>query len=356
MWASGRWGRLLREGVITACAQTDMYIPAATLDDLLMRVFEKLLKSRNSVKPTRGETTELTGVLLKIRNPRARLSRTEMKGKLFSCLGELLWYLAKTDDLRFITYYLPRYDEESEDGQTVYGAYGPRLFDMQHRHDQVANVVSLLRKNQNSRRAVIQLFAAADIARTRKHAPCTCTLQFMIRHRRLHMFTNMRSNDAYWGLPHDVFTFTMLQEIIARTLGVELGTYKHAVGSLHLYDKQRQSALRYMGEGWQPTENMLQMPPMPLVDPWPSIAVLLKAESEIRRNTRVNIPGLKLDHYWKDLVRLLQIYRHYVNKDRKGIARIGKSMWSHVYNPYIERKRLTAKGEIETGPVQESLL
>ncbi|HXI84446.1 MAG TPA: hypothetical protein VNL17_10195 [Verrucomicrobiae bacterium] len=111
-----------------------------------------------------------------------------------------------------------------------------------------------------------------------------------------------------------------------------------------------------MGEGWQPTENMLQMPPMPLVDPWPSIAVLLKAESEIRRNTRVNIPGLKLDHYWKDLVRLLQIYRHYVNKDRKGIARIGKSMWSHVYNPYIERKRLTAKGEIETGPVQESLL
>ena len=87
-----------------------MYIPAATLDDLLMRVFEKLLRSRNSVKPTRGGTTELTGVLLKIKNPRARLSRTEMKGKLFSCLGELLWYFAKTDDLGFIKYYLARYN------------------------------------------------------------------------------------------------------------------------------------------------------------------------------------------------------------------------------------------------------
>ncbi len=333
-----------------------MYIPAETLDDLLMRVFEKLLRSRNRVKPTRGETTELTGVLLKIKNPLARLSRTEMKGKLFSCLGELFWYLAKTDDLRFITYYLSRYKKESEDGQTVYGAYGPRLFNMQHKHDQIANVLGLLRENPSSRRAVIQLFGAADIARKRKHAPCTCTLQFMIRRRRLHMFTNMRSNDAYWGLPHDVFAFTMLQEIIARSLGVELGTYKHAVGSLHLYDDQRASALRYMGEGWQPTENMLQMPPMPVADPWPSIGILLKVESAIRRNTQVDIRNLELDHYWEDLVRLLQIYRHYVNRDRKGITRIGKNMWSRVYDPYIERRKLlAAKGEAEVGPVQESL-
>ena len=43
------------------------------------------------------------------------------------------------------------------------------------------------------------------------------------------MLTYMRSNDAYWGLPHDVFAFTMLQEILARSLTLELGTYKHAV-------------------------------------------------------------------------------------------------------------------------------
>jgi thymidylate synthase len=37
------------------------------------------------------------------------------------------------------------------------------------------------------------------------------------------MVTTMRSNDAYLGLPHDVFCFTMLQEIIARSLGREIG-------------------------------------------------------------------------------------------------------------------------------------
>jgi len=48
----------------------------------------------------------------------------------------------------------------------------------------------------------------------------------LIRNKQLHMLTNMRSNDAFWGLPHNIFSFTMIQEILARTLSVELGTYK----------------------------------------------------------------------------------------------------------------------------------
>ncbi len=51
----------------------------------------------------------------------------------------------------------------------------------------------------------------------------------------LHMSVTMRSNDAYMGLPHDVFCFTMLQEMVAKTLGLELGEYYHYVGSMHLY-------------------------------------------------------------------------------------------------------------------------
>jgi len=58
---------------------------------------------------------------------------------------------------------------------TVYG--GNMVLDCQHGTQariQVTNVLNLLRKNQNSRRAVIQLFGAADIARKRQHIPCTC--------------------------------------------------------------------------------------------------------------------------------------------------------------------------------------
>jgi thymidylate synthase len=98
-----------------------MYLSDTTLDDLMLRVFERLLKSKNVIHPTRDEATELTGVLLQLKNPRARLSRTETKGKLFSCLGELFWYLAKTNDVKFISHYVSRYRDESDDGRVVHG-------------------------------------------------------------------------------------------------------------------------------------------------------------------------------------------------------------------------------------------
>src|SRR5437667_10779032 len=60
-----------------------MHIKADRLDDLLRRVFSELLKSPNRIKPRRGHATELAGVLLHLTNPRARLSRTETKGRLF---------------------------------------------------------------------------------------------------------------------------------------------------------------------------------------------------------------------------------------------------------------------------------
>src|SRR5438876_10936167 len=107
-----------------------MFFSEKTIDDLLQKTFRELLKGKNKITASRGSMTELTGVLLELKNPRARLSRTETKGKFFSCLGELLWYLAGNGDLNFIAYYLSHYAQESDDGETVYGAYGPRLFAM----------------------------------------------------------------------------------------------------------------------------------------------------------------------------------------------------------------------------------
>jgi thymidylate synthase len=315
-----------------------MYLKADTLDDLLRHVLSKLLRNPSRITSRRGDAVEFTGILLHLTNPRARLSRTEGRGRLFSALGELWWYLAKTNDLRFISYYVPLYEEESDDGRTVYGAYGPRLFDTRGQ-DQVANVIALLKSQLHSRRAVIQLFDARDIAKYHTNIPCTCTLQFLLRDGRLDMFTNMRSNDAFIGLPHDVFAFTMLQEIMARSLSVEPGSYKHAVGSLHLYNRHRSGAKQYLKEGWQST---VPMPPMPASDPWNSIKAVLRAESAIRRGRAVNLRALRLTPYWQDLVRLLQVYRHFQDKEPREIARLKKQMSVAVYDPYIEEKQQTA--------------
>lgn len=303
------------------------------LDDVLLELYPKLLASTNLVSTSRGETRELLGVLVEIEQPRARLSRTETRGKPFSCLGELLWYLSRDNELGFISYYLREYVKESEDGATVRGGYGPRLFN-QRGQDQVSNVIDLLRANFRSRRAVIQLFDAEDISRRYVEAPCTTTLQFLVRDNRVHMVTTMRSNDAYIGLPHDVFCFTMLQEIVARSLGYELGIYRHFVGSMHIYEVDRENAQRFINEAIQPR---IEMPPMPEGDPWPSIRRLLEAEHCIRNGEAIDADSWGLAPYWADLIRLLQVFG--AKGDNERIDDLKSSMAFQRYGPYIDARK-----------------
>jgi thymidylate synthase len=313
----------------------ESYLPGKTFDDVLRAVLEEIMVHGVRTTPTKGAAADLTGVLIEISDPRARISRTETRGQPFSCLGELCWYLAKTNDARFIAYYIPQYRTYA-DGSIIFGGYGPRLFEWKDQ-DQVAKVTELLRHNADTRKAVIQLFDAADTVREHRDVPCTCTLQFVIRRGALHMITYMRSNDAFLGLPHDVFSFTMLQEIIARTLAVELGTYKHAIGSLHLYDKNRDAAQRFLDEGWQSTKT--PMPPMPVGDPWPAIDSLRKAEAAIRTEGVAAIAELeRLDPYWADLIRLLQVFRCWKDKNVEKMRALRDTMSSNIYRPFIDKK------------------
>lgn len=331
-----------------------MYISAPSLDDLLAKVFQRLLVRGSRIEPTKGAATELSGVLLRLNSPRARLSRTETRGILFSCLGELLWYLKGTNRLDFIEYYISRYKQYSDDGETIFGGYGPRIFGSDG-NSQILKITELLRSKPDSRQAVVQIFDKADLTEAHLDVPCTCTLQFMVRDRRLNLFVSMRSNDAYMGLPHDVFAFTMIQELVARALDLDLGHFKHFVGSLHLYDTDRQKAVEYLEEGGQPR---VPMPPMPKGDPWDSVGKLLALEQEIRQSGTVLSNGqTPLPSYWMDLLRLLEI--HALTKSPGNvnqIFRLRHEMSSDVYGLYIRKKvrrHLSPKDQLsifETAP------
>lgn len=307
-----------------------------SIDDLLRRVVEILLHDFEAISATKGKFTEQIGTLLEITNPRARLSRSELKGTLFSCLGEFLWYMSGSNDLSFIQYYLSHYDEYSDDGKTLHGAYGPRLlYKLDNGVSQLQTVIKLLKNKNTTRRAVIQIFDKHDTVKKTHDLPCTCTLQFLIRHDRLHMITNMRSNDAYKGLPHDVFAFTMIQELVARSVDKEVGTYKHMVGSLHLYNNDRNKARQFLNEGWF---SNICMPEIPHGSPWNSIRTVLSLEKKIRLGKNINLNAIKLDTYWLDIIKLLLIFRAYKNKDLAEIMKISKQMSSNIYKPYIDRR------------------
>jgi thymidylate synthase len=328
-----------------------MYLRANTLDDLLDAAFRLLLKSKMRVSPKKGATVEEQGVVLELTRPRARLSRASEKGHIFSCLGELFWYISCKQDLPSIQYYIKRYEDYAEPNGTIWGAYGPRIFGGERSQYEV--VRDLLKARSATRKAVIQLFDREDIIAEHEDVPCTCTLQFLLRDGMLNLVVYMRSNDVFMGFPHDVFAFTMIQEILANDLGVRLGSYKHMVGSLHLYDRDREKVERYLNEGFQPTR---EMPVMPASNPWNDITKLFVVEDVIRKGGALSVlqalaPIAGIDPYWADFGRLFGVYALTrgdldIPRERlKEVVGLRRSMSSDFYASYIRKrsKKLTQR-------------
>lgn len=317
------------------------------IDDLMRGVFSRLLSRHKGNSRVQGNrkpsNTEVFGALLELSEPRARLGRSTTRSRVFSALGELLWYLSASNQLDHILYYIKGYDAYSDDGKILNGAYGPRLFsearlrgDVDPR-DQWQRVIDALRKREGTRNAIVQIYANEDGEGESNDIPCTCTLHFVIRDDRLHLHVHMRSNDAFLGMPHDVFAFTMLQEIAAVELGKALGTYQHSVASLHLYDDtdeldSRTKAQQYLDEGLHDT---VPMPSMPAGDPWPAIRMVLEAERAIRNGDVEFSAPADLHPYWQDLVTLLRVYGS--DKHKKGPApeKLIKQLSHEGYRLYV---------------------
>ena len=142
----------------------------------------------------------------------------------------------------------------------------------------------------------------------------------------------------------------MLQEIVARSLGCDLGVYKHFVGSMHVYETDREAAQQYLNEAVQPR---IEMPPMPEGDPWPPIRRLMEVEHRIRSGESVAADNWANEPYWADLIRLIQIFA--ATGDEELIEILKSAMIFRGYRPYIESRRATRSREqrVSTQPSLE---
>lgn len=304
-----------------------MFIQGETFDDLLKKGLEAVLASGLLIKPKKGDARELIGVTMKLDNPRARFSRTETRATLFSALGETLWYLAGSDDFESIIYYVPRYRDFCETPSDVLrseAAYGPRLV------AQLPFIRGQIQKN-DTRKAVLSIYRKED-HENRFDVPCTCSLQFFPRSGVLHALAQMRSNDIFLGMAHDIFAFTFLQELLARWAGLEVGSYLHQVGSLHLYKKDEVKAGQYLDSGVADT---VPMPMMPLGNPDCGLAYLIELEQEIRLGGSVEI-DTGISPYWCDLVRVLQLKACILKGDLDGMRVVRSLMNTDVFNTFID--------------------
>lgn len=275
-------------------------------NDLYSGVCRVVLSQGRRAAPRGMATVELLGAHLCLTEPRRRfvaVPPARLLNPAFA-VAEALWILSGSDEPWIFTYNrnLRRY----ADNGRLQGAYGPRLRRWRGEVDQLHRVRALLARDPDSRQAVIQIYDPQLDTRGHRDVPCTLNYRFFIRHGRLDMHTTMRSNDVWLGLPYDLFTATLLQELMAGWLGVEVGAYHHHVDSLHLY------AQHYDGAAQVSTSAVESSPLMPaMAAPSDHLTAFLAA-------VIAGEPTPDSTTGWRDFAAVLASYRRWSDGERRA--------------------------------------
>lgn len=277
-------------------------------------------------------------------DPRRRvLLNVERDANPFFHLFESLWMLAGRNDVEFVSYFVKRMAEFSDDGKILHGAYGWRWTNF-FTEDQIEGVIKTLHKDPTSRRCVVSLwdpYRDPERAKTGgKDVPCNTQIYFDIRDgQQLNMSVTCRSNDALWGAyGANVVHFSVLHEFVWLMLrcrgmhSLAMGKYTQFSHDLHVYTEQfpRERLQKILNA---PTTGAVLCAPL-----FASIAeqnLFLHDLKSLDQLTKGVIPNGKFtSHYFNHVV--LPMHRVWLHRRREDVDRIlcpgwatGALVWLH---------------------------
>jgi thymidylate synthase len=168
-----------------------------------------------------------------------------------SVFAELLWFLRGDTDVKWL----------NERGVTIWdewadvnGDLGP-IYGHQWRSwptpdgrsiDQLANVISQLRTNPDSRRHVVSAWNVADVA-DMALPPCHALFQFYVADGRLSAQLYQRSADVFLGVPFNIASYALLVHMVAQVTDLQVGDFVHTLGDAHLYVNHLEQAREQLG-------------------------------------------------------------------------------------------------------------
>jgi thymidylate synthase len=164
---------------------------------------------------------------------------TTKKLHLKSIVHELLWFLAGDTNIRYL----------KDNGVSIWddwadanGELGP-VYGHQWRSwptpeggviDQIAQVVSDIRRNPDSRRLIVTAWNPADVPKMAL-PPCHCLFQFAVLDGKLSCQLYQRSADVFLGVPFNIASYALLTHMVAQVTGLKPGDFIHTLGDAHLY-------------------------------------------------------------------------------------------------------------------------
>lgn len=233
----------------------------------------QILQDGQPTGPRGLPTREVLGVSIRVNEPLHNiLYHPERHLNYRFMVAEFLWILFGYADTKTIGQYNQRIVEFSDDGETMWGAYGPRLM------LNMPYAISKLREDPSTRQAVVNIWETPW--KPTKDVMCTLNLQFIKRNDRLNCIVNMRSSDIYLGLPYDFYVFSQILNLMCYYLNCLPGFLQFNLGSSHMYERDL-NVLENMVSGVQDIScfgsDRMWTPPPPILanilnDPQPTWA------------------------------------------------------------------------------------
>jgi thymidylate synthase len=164
---------------------------------------------------------------------------TTKKVHLKSVVGELLWFLRGSTNVRWlqergVTIWDEWADADGELGP-IYGYQWRSWPAPDGRHiDQIAGVVEAIRTNPDSRRHIVSAWNVADIE-AMALPPCHTMFQFYVAESKLSCQLYQRSADVFLGVPFNIASYALLTAMVAQVCELEPGDFVHTLGDAHLY-------------------------------------------------------------------------------------------------------------------------
>ena len=180
---------------------------------------------------------------------------TTKKLHIRSIIHELLWFVSGDTNIRYLQDNgVSIWDEWADDNGDLGPVYGKQWRHWQtpdgHEIDQLAELISMIKSNPESRRLMLTAWNPADVPHMAL-PPCHCLFQFHVAKGRLSCQLYQRSADIFLGVPFNIASYALLTHMIAQICGLKPGEFVHVLGDAHLYsnhfDQAREQLSRTPG-------------------------------------------------------------------------------------------------------------
>lgn len=140
-------------------------------------------------------------------------------------------------DVEIINHYLVTGENEDKVVHDWTKIYRKRLFDSDP--NQIQNVIEYLRKKPVGKRAQASVWQQ-ETDLDGPIAPCLQLLWFQIDDGKLDIHVHMRASDCFGKLLMNMNEFVVLQQYMAKELGVEPGMYYHFIDTCHFNNADKE--------------------------------------------------------------------------------------------------------------------